>query len=137
MRGLIVYSGALAQVPRQGGLTSLHLQFLLGLRRLGWDVLFLDRLSPEMCVDETGRPALCEESLNVRYFLRVMQDFGLGEAFSLIYNCGERVIGLSRKELIERVAGAAVLLNVMGYLDDEEILGRVAQRAFIDIDPGF
>ncbi len=55
MAGLILYSGALAQVPRQGGLTWLHLQFLLGLRRLGWDVLFLDRLEPEMCVDATGR----------------------------------------------------------------------------------
>src|SRR5438093_8883980 len=86
VRGLIVYSGALAQVPRQGGLTWLHLQFLLGLRRLGWDVLFLDRLSPEMCVDEVGQPARFEDSLNVRYFLRVMRDFGLGEAFSLSYN---------------------------------------------------
>src|SRR3954468_12385795 len=112
--GVIAVAGSLAQIPRQGGLAWLHLQFLLGLRRLGWDVLFLDRLSPEMCVDETGRAALFEEALNVRYFLRVMQDFGLGEAFSLNFNCGERVIGLSRKELMERVAGAAVLLNVMG-----------------------
>lgn len=137
MRGLIVYSGALAQVPRQGGLTWLHLQFLLGLRRLGWDVLFLDRLSPQMCVDEMAQPARFEDSLNVRYFLRVMRDFGLGNAFSLSYNRGERVIGLSRKEVMERVAGAELLLNVMGYLDDEEILERVRPRVFIDIDPGF
>jgi hypothetical protein len=30
-----------------------------------------------------------------------------------------------------------MLLNVMGYLDDEEILERVRRRVFLDIDPGF
>src|SRR5882724_7191422 len=81
--GLLLYSGALAQVPRQGGLTWLHLQFLLGFRRLGWEVLFLDSLSPDMCVDEAGQPAVLEDSLNLGYFLRVMQEFGLTDSFSL------------------------------------------------------
>jgi hypothetical protein len=137
MRGLVLYSGALAQVPRQGGLTWLHLQFLLGLRRLGWDVLFLDRLTPPMCADAAGGPARMEESLNLRYFLRVMEDFGLGGAFSLSLDRPDRVIGLSRREVLERAAHASLLLNVMGYCDDEEILGRVRRRVFLDIDPGF
>jgi hypothetical protein len=135
--GLIVYSGALAQVPRLGGLTWLHLHFLLGLRRLGWDVLFLDRLEPEMCADEGGQPTPFEESLNLRYFLRVMEDFGLDDAFSLTCNHPDRVIGLSRTQVLERAAEASLLLNVMGYLGDEEILSRVRRRVFIDIDPGF
>jgi hypothetical protein len=137
MAGLILYSGALAQLPRRGGLTWLHLQFLLGLRRLGWDVLFIDRLEPGMCMDEAGRPARFEESVNLRYFLRVMEDFDYGDACSLIYNSGERGIGLPREQVLERAAGADLLLNVMGYLDDQEILGRVQRRVFIDIDPGF
>jgi hypothetical protein len=137
MRGLIVYSGALAQVPRQGGLTWLHLQFLLGLRRLGWEVLFVDRLTPPMCVDAAGEPAPIQESLNLRYFLHVMEDFGLGESFSLSCSRPDRVIGLSRPQVLERAARASLLLNVMGYCDDEEILGRVRRRVFLDIDPGF
>ncbi len=137
MRGLILYSGSLAQVPRQGGLTWLHLHFLLGLRRLGWEVLFIDRLEPAMCVDEAERPATLEGSENLRYFLQVMEEFGLGEAFSLIYNRGEKVIGLARERVLERAAEAGLLLNVMGFLDDEEILGRVRRRVFVDIDPGF
>ncbi len=32
---------------------------------------------------------------------------------------------------------SALLLNVMGFLDDEEILGAAPVRAFLDIDPGF
>jgi len=135
--GLILYSGALAQVPRQGGLTWLHLQFLLGLRRLGWDVVFLDRLDLQMCVDKTGRPAALEDSENLRYLLTVMQEFGFAEDFSLVCNRGERTIGLTREELLERAAGAELLFNVMGYFDDEEILRQVRRRVFIDIDPGF
>jgi hypothetical protein len=118
-------------------LAWLHLHFLLGLRRLGWEVLFIDRLGPEMCVDQSGRSVPPEESLNLRYFLRVMEDFGLRDRFSLICDRGNRVFGLSRKQVRERAAGASLLLNVMGYLDDEDILDRVRRRVFLDIDPGF
>jgi hypothetical protein len=135
--GLILYSGALAQVPRRGGLTWLHLQFILGLRRLGRDVLFLDRLEPEMSVDRTGRPAALEDSENLRYFLQVMNAFDLMGSFSLICDRGDETVGLTRREVLKRAAGADLLLNVMGYFNDEEILGRVRRRVFIDIDPGF
>ena len=73
----IVIAGSLAQKPRQGGHTWVFLQYLLGFRRLGWDVLFLDRLDPGMCVDEAGRPSSFEDSLNLRYFQEVMHGFGL------------------------------------------------------------
>jgi hypothetical protein len=137
MRRLVLLAGALAQSACNGGLTWCFLQFALGFKRLGWDVLFLDRLSGEMCVDEAGEPAALERSVNLLYFLRVMEDFGLGESFSLSYNRSELVIGLARAKVLERARAAACLLNVMGYLDDEEILGRVKRRVFIDIDPGF
>ena len=50
----IVIAGSLAQKPGRGGHTWVFLQYLLGFRKLGWDVLFVDRLEPEMCVDEAG-----------------------------------------------------------------------------------
>jgi hypothetical protein len=121
----------------QGGLTWLHVQLLLGFRRLGWDVLFIDRLEPDMCADESGRPAQFEESENVRYFLKVMRQFGLAESFSLIYDRGAKLVGLPREQLLERAANAEFLLNVMGYLDDEGLLGHVPRKVFLDIDPGF
>jgi hypothetical protein len=133
----VLIAGSLAQSARVGGLTWCFLQLLLGFRRLGWEVLFLDRLESEMCVDDAGRPAALEKSANLRYFLRVMKDFGLEDSFSLSYNRGERVVGLPRRRVLERAAEAELLLNVMGYLDDEEILGRVRRRVFLDIDPGF
>jgi hypothetical protein len=109
-----------------------------------------------MCVDEHGRPSAFEQSGNVRYFLEVMRAFdisaesGLSAAanrgptysggtasFSLIYERGVSVIGVPREEVLERAPEATLLLNVMGYLDDSEILGRIERRVFVDIDPGF
>jgi hypothetical protein len=137
MRRRIVVAGSLAQKPMQGGHSWVFLQYLLGFRRLGWDVLFLDRLEPEMCVDDAGNACSLDHSLNLRYFLEVMASFGLEGAFALLCNRGARCIGLSRQQVLERVAGSAFILNVMGFLDDQEILGRVPRRVFLDIDPGF
>src|SRR5438477_1893064 len=131
MAETIVMAGSLAQKPRQGGHTWVFLQYLLGFRRLGWDVLFLDRLEPDMCVDDAGRPCSFEDSLNRRYFLQVMQGFNLGDAFSLDYNRGECVVGLSRPQVLERARNSAFLLNVMGFLRDEEVLSRVPRRVFL------
>lgn len=69
--------------------------------------------------------------------MEVMKRFNLDDSFSLICNGGERFIGLSRPETLERVKEAAFFLNVMGFITDEEILGSASKRVFLDIDPGF
>jgi hypothetical protein len=137
MRKLMVLAGALAQKPAQGGHTWVFLQYLLGFQRLGWDVLFLDRLEPAMCQDAAGQPCAPEQSQNLRYLRLVMEGFGLGSSFALACDGGRRWIGLSREETRARIGQAAFLLNVMGYCNDEEILAAAPCRVFLDIDPGF
>ena len=66
-----------------------------------------------------------------------MRCFGLEEDYVLIGPEGESLIGMPRSRLLERVRHSAFLLNIMGYLRDEEILGLAARRIFLDIDPGF
>ena len=133
----IVIAGSLAQRPGRGGHTWVFLQYLLGFRKLGWNVLFLDRLEPEMCVDEAGAPATMERSWNVRYFVDVMRRFGLDDSYGLLCHGGTSTIGLSRAHLVERVKASAALVNVMGFLEDEEVLAAAPTRVFFDIDPGF
>ena len=137
MNETIVIAGALAQKPRQGGHTWQFLQYLLGFRRLGWEVLFLDQLEPDMCVDDSGQPCPLEQSVNLRYLVEVMAGFGLQDAYALIYNGGEQFIGLSRTEVLERVRNSAFLLNFMGYLSHAEVLSQARRRVFLDTDPGF
>jgi hypothetical protein len=137
MPKLIAIAGSLAQKPRQGGHTWQFLNYLLGLRRLGWSVLFLDRLEPQMCVDEDRRPCAVENSVNLQYFLEIMNRFELSGCYSLTYNRGERVWGIPAAEVRRQLATAAFLLNVMGFLNDEKILAAAPRRVFLDTDPGF
>jgi hypothetical protein len=137
MTETIVVAGSLAQRPGNGGHSVVFLHYLLGLKRLGWDVLFLDRLEPEMCVDAAGRPCALDQSTNLQYFRRVMECFGLSDSYSLSYHQNQRVIGVAHDDVLERTRHAALLLNVMGFLDDDLILGAARKRVFLDIDPGF
>src|SRR5262245_62300910 len=122
----IVIGGSLAQKPGRGGHSWVFLQYLLGFRKLGWDVVFLDRLEPDMCVDEEGAPANVEDSTNVRYFLEVMRRFGFEGRYALLCG-GNRTIGLSRSEIVERVARSEALVNVMGFLNDPEVLAEIGR----------
>jgi hypothetical protein len=112
------------------------LQYLLGLQRLGWDVVFVDRLEPAMCIDGSGSPAELTSSINVRYLAGVMDRFGLGDCWSLLFDRGREVVGVPRAELLDRVRRSAFILNVNGFLEDEVLLGAAQRRVFLDIDPG-
>lgn len=128
MKGTIVVACSLAQKPHQGGFTWVLLQYLLGFRRLQWDVVFLDRLEPEMSADA---------STNLDYLQHVMATFGLADSFAVVCDNGTQFVGLSRTETVQRVSDAALFMNVMGFFTDPEILAAARQRVFFDIDPGF
>jgi hypothetical protein len=137
MPGRVVIAGSIAQRPAFGGHTWQFLQYLLGFKKLGWDVLLVDRIEPDMCTDTSGAPAAFEDSINLTYFLDVMKQFGLNGQFSLSYNRGEKHVGKSRTEIVEKTKSAVLLINVMGFLDDEEVLNAAPVRVFLDTDPGF
>lgn len=131
----IVIAGSLAQRPGHGGLTWFMLQFLLGFRRLGWEVLFLDRLEPEMCIDDDGQPCPAARSANLRYLYDVMDRFGLHGRFSVVR--GEENFGLDAEQTLDRIERSAFLLNVMGYFNQAKFLSAAPRTIFLDIDPGF
>ena len=123
----IVVSGMLAGVPHQGGASWAVLQYVLGLRRLGHDVTFVE--------PACGGGAF-PLSDSARYFGAVTAAFGLERAALLDPASGE-TSGMSRRALLRAVRGADLLLNLSGALADEELLGAVALRAFVDLDPAF
>jgi len=137
MNHSIVIGGALAQKPGFGGHTWQFLQYLLGFKSLGWNVLFLDQLQPEMCIDAAGKKCGIEKSENLRYLFKVMKGFGLEGSCALIYDKGQRYFGLSKSQVLERLKHSVFLLNVMGFINDEEILQHAPRRVFLDTDPGF
>lgn len=136
MANAIVIAGSLAQRPGVGGHTWVFLQYILGFRRLGWDVLFLDDLRPEMCKDRSGQPCEPNESWNVQYVRDVFRRFGLEEHYAIFCD-GRSIAGCDKARVVETIRGAAFLLNVMGYLTDLDLLSAARLRVFLDIDPGF
>jgi hypothetical protein len=137
MRETIIVAGSLAQKPGRGGHAWVFLQYLLGFRRLGFDVHFVDRLEPGMCVDAAGSPVSFRESENLRYLAEVMKAFGLADNWTVLYDGGQEVAGRPRADVVALARRSLLVLNVMGFLDDEEILAAAPLRVFLDIDPGF
>jgi hypothetical protein len=134
--GSVVIAAALAQRPNIGGHTWFALQYLLGFRKLGWDVLLVDRLEAGMCRDRSGAPCSPKGSANLSYLAEAMERFELADRWSVLLPDGEAA-GLPRAEVERRVASSDLLLNVMGYLEDEDLLAASSLRVFLDIDPGF
>src|SRR3954453_6471824 len=112
----VIIAGSVAQRPHHGGHAWVFLQYLLGFRRLGWEVLFVDRVTPDMCVDRQGRPAPFRESENLRYLAAVMDAFDLRDSWTLLCDDGgtRDAAGRPYAEAVERARRSAFLLNVMG-----------------------
>ena len=121
-QGTVAVAGSLVQKPHHGGHAWVFLQYLLGFRRLGWDVLFVDELPAG------GDPTALE---------RLMDAFGLGGSWAVVDRATGDTLGLSRAEVVARIRSSAFLLNVMGFLGDEDLLAAAPRRVFLDIDPGF
>jgi hypothetical protein len=123
----VVVSGMIAGTPRQGGATWAVLQYLLGLRRLGYDVLFVEPV-------EGDDVASSEQA---RYCHEVMRRFGLDGRWALVQPGRLDTIGISRAELRATARRADLLLNVSGMLTDADVLEPVATRVYLDLDPAF
>ena len=76
------------------------LQYILGFKQLGWNVLFIDKLTMQMCLDAGGVPCPPKQSLNWRVFENIMQDFGLQEQFTLLTDDSDEFMGMQRKQVI-------------------------------------
>ena len=71
----ILLSGMIAGVPHQGGATWAILQYLLGFKRLGYNVHFIEPVE-QAALRPAGVPLA--RSDNAAYFRRVMAEFGMG-----------------------------------------------------------
>lgn len=125
MTGTVLIAGALAQRPNRGGHAWVFLNWMLGFRRCGYRTIFVDRFDRSMGDVGAG----------VGWVRDVMGCCGFSDNWSVVLDDGTTA-GITR-DALERCAVGAVLLNVMGYLDDEVLLGTVGRRIFLDVDPGF
>jgi len=133
----IIVAGALANKPWNGGEAWVRLSWVLGFRRLGYRVYFVEQIQPQTCVDEHGRPASFATSINLAFFRHIVRAFGLGDSAALICGDGGAFEGISRADLFRIAQNADLLVNISGHLHWPPLLERIGCRAYVDIDPGF
>jgi hypothetical protein len=133
----VVVSGAIANKHKNGGEAWVRLSWILGLRRLGFDVWFVEQMDAASAVDAAGRPTAFAESENRRYFEQVVERFGLGGRASLLFEGGREASGVPLEELLPVAEEARLLVNVSGHLHLEPLMGRLRRKAYVDLDPGF
>jgi hypothetical protein len=133
----VLVSEALANKYLNGGAAWVPLSWLLGLRRLGCDVYFVEQIKRPHCVDAEGAVTEFESSVNVGYFKSIMDEFGLDGSAALIYENGEQTSGLGYGELLELAESADLLVNISGHLELDPLLSRIKRKAYVDLDPGF
>ncbi|HEX6386405.1 MAG TPA: hypothetical protein VF177_17165 [Anaerolineae bacterium] len=130
----ILVSGMIAGVPHQGGATWAVLQYLLGFKRLGYDVYFVEPLT-ETALQPAGTSL--ERSVNAAYFRQVIADFGLEQRAALLLAGTRHTVGLLYQQLRAVAGRAGVLLNISSTLADEALTGRIPVRVYLDLDPTF
>jgi hypothetical protein len=130
----IVISGVIGGVPFQGGLTWVYLHYLLGFKRLGHEVYFIEPIEQKVL-----RPVdvALEKSTNASYFQRVMRDFELDQRSALILKGTRQTLGLTYEQLSQVVSSADVLINASGLLRDETLTAHIPIRIYLDLDPAF
>lgn len=121
----ILVSGMLAGVPGQGGATWAVLQYVLGLRRLGHEVWFVEPVE-----DAPGEQA-------VEYFHHVTTRFGLEAQAALLDPASGATVGVPYADLLRFAGEADLLLNLSGLLKDPDLLAPIPLRVYLDLDPAF
>ncbi|MEY2481600.1 MAG: hypothetical protein QOK24_128 [Verrucomicrobiota bacterium] len=127
--------GFAAKYPEGGGNFSVPLQWMLGLRRLGLDAVWLELLP--------ATAGAREDESRIRKFRRLLHEHGLKDSYCLLHqNPAEdahdlarmRCIGMSKRELFDRLAGPNTLLN-LSYSLHPPFLLQFERRIFCDLDP--
>jgi hypothetical protein len=127
----IAVAGSIAQRPGRGGHVWVFLNYLIGLRRLGHEVLFIDQLTAGMLGSPQDTTDIAR-SPEAKWLHGVMAEAGFSDDYLLLTDQTE---GASRLRLLNRLRETDLLINVNGFLGDSEILDAPASTAFLDIDP--
>ena len=127
--------GFAAKYREGGGNFSVPLQWMLGLRRLKLDAIWLELLP-------STDDVLADQS-KIRNFQRQLRANGLAGRYCLLFQKPTadthdldslQCIGISKRELLERLSGPNVLLN-LAYSIHPPLLLKFERRIFCDLDP--
>jgi hypothetical protein len=129
----IIVAGMVGNVPGHGGATWAVLQYLLGLRRLGHRVHFVEFIDrPQLSAPE----APFHTSRNSSYCGAVFGRFDLTDEWTLV-GPGGAVAGTSMAGFEATAGSADLLVDLSGCATGIEAVSSIPRRLYVDMDPGF
>jgi hypothetical protein len=131
----IVCSGHLIRHPL-GGHSWHHLQYLVGLRRLGHDVTFFEDYGwPNSCYDPARSVMSPDPGYGIAYSRDLLRAHGLDESWCYIAEDGT-AHGMPREQLAEACRDCDVYFNLSNINWIPE-LAQCRRRILVDTDPVF
>jgi hypothetical protein len=127
--------GFAAKYLQGGGNFSVPLQWMLGLARLKQDAIWIEHMPSEGNTRDDER--------KIGNFQRQLRAHGLAGRYCLLYHekperahdlATLRCVGMSKRELLERLAGPSTLLN-LSYSIHPPLLLNFERRILCDLDP--
>jgi hypothetical protein len=133
-RGKVIVSGILFWYPLSG-VTYQFLHYMLGLRRLGWDVYYVED-SARWLYDPKARVITGDASGNVALVAPALAAHGFeGKwAFRGAF-AGGQCLGMTEAELKALYREADLLLNVTGAQELREEHMQIPRRLYVESDP--
>jgi hypothetical protein len=133
----IIVLGYIVRGPL-GGMVWHHLQYVLGLRRLGHDVYFIeDSDDYESCYDPVAGIMTPDPSFGLKFTRDIFERTGLDQRWAFFDAHRNLWFGLPGPKARELLRSADVLLNISGVNPLRDWSLRVPHRAYIDTDPVF
>jgi hypothetical protein len=121
-----------------GGLSWHHLQYVLGLHRMGHDVYFIEDSSDyPSCYDPTRGVTDADPSYGLRFAGEAFDQLGLGSRWGYHDAFTGRWHGPCSGHILDLCANADLFINVSGVNEVRPWLERVPHRVLIDTDPAF
>jgi hypothetical protein len=121
-----------------GGMAWHHLHYVLGLARLGHDVYFVeDSDDYPSCYDPNRGVVDTDPTYGLRFARAAFDRLGFGDRWAYYDAHTGRWLGSAAPIILDRIAGADVLLNVSGVNPLRPWLLHIPSRVFIDTDPAF
>lgn len=134
-RPVAIVVGYVVRYPL-GGMTWVFLNYLLGLRDLGFEPVFMEASDWQPCCFDVPNNAMtADPSYGIAYLKQSLADAGL-EGTRWWYRDDDRDHGMSRDEAVATLSESAVLLNMSASCSAPEFL-RAPRRVLIDADAPF
>jgi hypothetical protein len=131
----ILCSGHLVRYPL-GGHSWHHLQYLVGLRRLGHEVTFFEHFGwPDSCYDPGRNEMTSDPAYGIEYLRMLLEPHGLQDRWCFLAENGT-AHGMAREQLAQTCRECDVYFNLsnINWIPELELCRR---RVLVDTDPVF